>query len=55
MKELAEWIRNEMKSMGTPPAYSYQVGIYHGMEKVLKQIENGEFDLSVFDQMKRRK
>lgn len=39
-----KWIKETMKSMGTPPAYSYRVGIYHGMEKVLKKIESGKFD-----------
>lgn len=49
MKELADWIKAEMEAMGTPPAYSYQVGIYHGMEKVLKKIESGEFSLGEGD------
>lgn len=44
-KALTEWIRSAMDAMGTPPAYSYRVGIYHGMEKVLKQVEAGKFDV----------
>lgn len=45
LDSLTLWIRNKMKSMGAPPAFSYKVGIYHGMEKVLKKIESSEFPL----------
>lgn len=45
--KLIEWIKSEMEAMGAPPAYSYQVGIYHGMERVLKKIENGEVDTAI--------
>ncbi len=41
---LLAWIENEMESMGPLPAYSYRVGIYHGMKKVLTEIECGQFD-----------
>lgn len=44
LESLTEWIRSKMESMGKPPAYSYQVGVYHGMEQVLKKIESGEVD-----------
>ncbi|GIO83500.1 hypothetical protein J25TS5_04320 [Paenibacillus faecis] len=40
---LTEWIRTTMKSMGKPKAYSYRVGVYHGMKRVLEKIESGEF------------
>lgn len=39
-----KWIRSKMESMGKPPAYSYQMGKYHGMERVLNEIESGKFD-----------
>jgi len=42
---LCEWIKEWMDAMGTPPAFSYQVGIYHGMQRVLKQVEAGKFDV----------
>ncbi|MNJ78653.1 hypothetical protein D3C77_764570 [compost metagenome] len=42
---LVEWIKEWMDAIGTPPAFSYQVGIYHGMQRVLEQIEAGKFDL----------
>lgn len=47
LTNISEWIRSEMEAMGTPPAFSYQVGIYHGMEKVLKKIESGEVDTAI--------
>lgn len=39
MKTLVDWIKTEMDSLGTPSAYSYKIGIYHGLQKVLKKIE----------------
>lgn len=42
---LVEWIKDAMDAMGRPSAFSYQVGIYHGMQRVLKQIEAGKFDV----------
>lgn len=38
-----KWIKETMKSMGNPKAYSQQVGFYHGLKHVLKKIESGEF------------
>jgi NTP pyrophosphatase (non-canonical NTP hydrolase) len=43
-QKLIKWIQTEMDSMGKLEAYSYKVGIYHGMQKVLKEIQSGKFN-----------
>lgn len=46
---ITEWIRSKMKALGNPPAYSYKVGIYHGLEHVLETIESGKFNVGEGD------
>lgn len=46
---LEEWIKSEMNAMGSLQAYSYRVGIYHGMKKVLEKIESKTFDLPAYE------
>lgn len=45
-QKIESWIESEMSSMGALEAYSYHVGIYHGMQIVLKKIKSGTFDES---------
>lgn len=40
---LLNWIVTEMEAMGNLEAYSYKVGIYHGMKRVLEKIKDGAF------------